>query len=207
MKLGNPWTFGILFICVFCYLAWNNFTLPKVFWSKTEETKAIVIESQSVPRLRHLGQLITFAYQVGDSIYFGKHKVNHAKYPSRPIGSTLRLKYALNNPSDFEVLEYYRFHNYTKRHQYIWQEGFGDYDELYFENGIVKMLQKTDQGRLTNSFIGHSKTNADTTIVVPIFKPFTSENTVMYLERTKSYQKEILLDTLSKKRYWRISKK
>lgn len=206
MKLGNPWTFGILFMCAFCYFAWNNFELPKVFLGKTEETKAIVFDSRSVPRFRGLGQLITFAYQVDDSIYFGKHKVNHAKYQSRPIGSKLNIRYLVNDPSNFEVLNYYQFNDYLDRHKYLWQEDFKNYNELYIENGIVKLQHKTEGGKLIDALLGQSKTYKDTTLVVPIFKPFTAENTVMCLIKNKSYKKETLQDTISKKNYWRLTK-
>ena len=206
MKLGNPWTFGILFMAAFCYLAWNNFELPKFYRVETTETQGIVIDSKSVPRLGRMGQLIIFTYQVGDSIYIGKHRVNHAKYQSRPIGSKLQIRYVADDPSDFEVLNFYQFSDYSGRHKYLWQEDFKDYDELYIENGIVKLEHKTEGGELLDAFLGQSKTNKDTTLVVPIFKPFTPENTVMCLIKSKSYKKETLLDTISKKNYWRITK-
>lgn len=207
MKLGNPWTFGILFMCAFCYFAWNNFELPKVFWTKTAETNGIVIESSNVARLpHHLGQLITFAYEVDDSIYFGQHKVNHAKYTFRNIGSKLKLQYAITNPSNFEVLNYYQFDNYSPKARYLWQEGFRDYDELCLENGIIKLDHKTKGGALVGSTLGQSRHKSDTIQIVPIFKAFKQENIIMKLVKRKSHKNETLFDVCSNKSYWRVTK-
>lgn len=207
MKLGNPWTFGILFMCAFCYFAWNNFELPKVFWTETAETKAIVIDYKSVPTHRYYhSQLIIFAYQVQDSMYIGRHTVNHRKFQDRSIGSKLEIEYAVNNPSNFKVLNYYQFHDYSWPARYLWQENFGEYDELYMENGIVKLDHKTNGGKLKSSFLGQSKKVDGATWVVPMFESFKPENMAMYLVQTEDHRNDTLLDSVSQKKYWRIKK-
>ncbi|WP_417599730.1 hypothetical protein [Owenweeksia hongkongensis] len=209
MKLGNPWTFGILFMAVFSYLAWNNFELPTFLFGEVKETVGIVIvDTKKVATLPRGGfsQLIVFAYRIEDSTYIGRQTINPRKYSFRPIGSKLKLRYSKSDPTKFEVLSYYQFHSYSHKKEYLWQESFKGYDELYMENGIVKLQHKTEGGKLIDTFLGQSKTYKDTTLVVPIFKPFTPENTVICLVKSKSYKKETLQDKISKKSYWRATK-
>jgi len=66
----NPWIIGIIGFGLLIYLAWHNFELPFAPWTKTKETKAIIIDSALGYGPKEIGysQIITVSYQVGDSI-------------------------------------------------------------------------------------------------------------------------------------------
>lgn len=44
MRKSKPWIFGLIFISVFVYLAWNNFEMPTIFWGKTNMTTGKIID-------------------------------------------------------------------------------------------------------------------------------------------------------------------
>lgn len=104
MRNHNPWIVGILGLGVFLYLAWNNFEFHFAPWTKTSETKAIIIETAVGygPMGRGYAQIVTISYQVNDSVFVQKKKLSQ-RTNKKEIGSKILIEYAVNDPVNFEI--------------------------------------------------------------------------------------------------------
>ncbi len=105
----NPWIIGILGFGFFLYLAWNNFKTPFAPWTKTSETKAEIIENAlgNGPKGMGFTQIITFTYQVGDSVYVQKEKLSQ-RINKKEIGSKVLIEYATKDPGNFEIKGFFK---------------------------------------------------------------------------------------------------
>jgi len=109
MRYGNPWSFGLIFIIVAGYLMWNSFELPAIFIGETQYTTGKVVSRVVTGRAR---QIITYAYRANDSIYTQKKRLAPDIKP-RLVGSTMKIKYEVNQPSKHEIEAHYKSDFYS----------------------------------------------------------------------------------------------
>jgi hypothetical protein len=104
MKRFNPWTFGIITLGLFIYLAWNNFDLPFAPWTKTAENEAIIIETGLGygPKGQGYTQIITISFEVNDSTFIQKKKLS-PRTSKKEIGSKVLIEYAVEDPANFKI--------------------------------------------------------------------------------------------------------
>lgn len=108
MNKFNPWTFGIIFLGIFLFLAWNNFNIRVFFFGETKNTKARIVDIKIVPGTAGRGslQLVEYNYKIKDKIYKDKIKIGK-KYGWQVIDNELLIKYLVNNPEKNRVVKFY----------------------------------------------------------------------------------------------------
>lgn len=91
------------------YLGINNFELPTFFlFVKTAETKGEVTTADWINGIKgHPTQLVTYNYEVNDSIYIDKFKGRRSG-GLQAIGDKILIKYSIDNPGKNKVVGYYR---------------------------------------------------------------------------------------------------
>ncbi len=99
----------LLFLGFIIYLGYNNFELTPIFlFDKTNQTKGTVIDTKVTLGVKgSYLQLVTYEYQVGDSLYSDKFKAGR-KQGKQKIGDKLLIKYSVDKPRKNEIIGYFR---------------------------------------------------------------------------------------------------
>lgn len=99
----------LLFFGLIIYLGFNNFELSPVFlFDKTNQTKGTVTDTKWTYGVKgSYLQLVTYEYQVGDSLYSDRFKAGR-KQGRQKIGDKLLIKYSVDKPQKNEIIGYYR---------------------------------------------------------------------------------------------------
>jgi len=177
MKLLNPYFFGLLFLSVFAYLAYNSFQFPKFFFGETQETKGVVLDVR-IRSLRHgFSQNVTYAFRHSDSLVIGDRRVK-SKRGMKSVGTTFKLKYEPNDLTYFEIIHFY-IPNFTYEEvKYIGRDSTG-YTEVIFKNGILNKSDFKQGGELITTTYGEYKWQNDTLEVYELLSTFEKENVMM----------------------------
>lgn len=99
----------LLFLGLIIYIGYNNFKLtPNFLFDKTNQTKGTVIDTKLTLGIKgSYLQLVTYEYQVGDSLYSDKFKAGR-KQGKQKIGDKLLIKYSVCKPQKNEIIGYFR---------------------------------------------------------------------------------------------------
>mgnify|MGYP001454222727 CR=1 FL=1 len=168
MKNSNAWTFGIIFIGIFIFLALNKFELPKIFLGETEIVKGTIIETQFTNGIRGIGyyQEIKFIYSINGDWYENTFAVDNKFKPQR-IGNTIFLKVSVSHPDKFKVTGFVTTFNKEKVESFIHSENEG-YSEIKFVNNILFKTNFGLKGKVIKQEIGKFENSIDTLKFFPI---------------------------------------
>lgn len=105
----TPYLFALIFIGLFLYFGFNKFELPTFFiFDKTEKVQGTVVETGLTHGIKgRYYQLVTYQYQVGDSMYTDNFKAGNREGLQK-VGNRILIEYAVNKPQKNEVIGYYR---------------------------------------------------------------------------------------------------
>ena len=104
-----PYIFALLFIGFVFYWGFNHFELPTFFlFDKTEKTKGTVTITDWIYGVKgYRLQLVTYEYQVNDSLYKDKFKAG-SREGFQKVGDKVLIEYSVAKPEKNEVIGYYR---------------------------------------------------------------------------------------------------
>jgi hypothetical protein len=166
---GTPWLFGLIFLGFFCYIAWNNMSIPVVFLGETTQTKALLVDYDMGYGLRGNGyvQIGTLAYENEDSTIFIRTRLD-PKVGKRFIGSQVYITHSMSNPRKF------RIDGYFEDVGSCGQESFyrivsGKSIELIICNGVLERHESELNGKNATSEYWTYNQNGDTLEVSEYF--------------------------------------
>jgi hypothetical protein len=168
MKNSNAWTFGIIFIGIFIFLAINNFELPKFFIGETKTVKGIIFETGLRPGIKGIGyyQEVEFFYSVNGNWYSDSFTVNN-KYQIQKKGNNIVLKVSVSHPDRFKVLGFERTFVNEMTETFIFSENI-DYSELKTINNLLFKTHFGSKGKIKKQEIGLFDRHLDTLEFIPI---------------------------------------
>jgi hypothetical protein len=100
---------ALLFLGLIFYLGVNNIELsPIFFFDKTNQIKGTVTDTNWTYGVKgSYLQLVTYKYQVGDSLYSDKYKAGQMQGKQK-IGDKLLIKYSVDKLQKNKIIGYYR---------------------------------------------------------------------------------------------------
>lgn len=203
MRQSNPWVFGLVFLCIVVYLAFNNFELPSFMMGKTNETFGKIVDIKIGYGVRGYGyvQYVDYVYEVNGRYYLDKKTVGQ-NYGWQNIGNQVKIEYSVRNPDRNKVVCFYR--NYTDKNEvkYYSPKKIGFY-RIDLVNDIFHLTEFADSGKILKKVIGQFVNRNDTIIVTPYnLDDFERASGVLcYLVRRDTLHKEILFDIKAKREY------
>jgi hypothetical protein len=195
--------FGLIFISVFCYLAWNNFELPSLLFGDTTKTKGKIIDIHIGHGVKGIGyiQNVKYAYSKDGKYYVDSKKVGKS-YSWQNIGNRVLVEYDNSNPEKNNVEGFYDDYNSKNEESYLSSKKNG-YFQISIINNIFFFNEFADYGVMLKEIIGESYKVNDTLIVKPYFIDKQSENLkeIKYLTVTDSIGKKQLIEIATKRVY------
>ncbi|RKD92220.1 DUF3592 domain-containing protein [Mangrovibacterium diazotrophicum] len=161
----TPWAFGLVFISVFAYLAWNNFELPTIFWEETKVTTGKVVDLSLGYSTQGDGyiQSVKYAYSVNGITYYGFKKVGK-RFGIQQIGNRVKIQYSGLNPEKRKVEGFYRDFKNSDPDKFHSNEKIG-YSEISLVNGIFRFKKFGREGKTVEEFTGEYRVTNDSLIV------------------------------------------
>ena len=154
MRNLNPWSFAILFISAFAYLAWNNFEIPTIFVSESREIDGHIYDLNVVPGFMGYGytQVIKYVYVADDAYYRGIKKLD-TKDATQAIGNRIGIKFSVNDPDYHEISKFYPGFGSSLPITYFTTKING-YNQIEMTNGIIQYKEFGDSGKVVVDLIG-----------------------------------------------------
>ncbi len=165
MRKSNIWIFGLFFISVFAYFAWNNFEILTIFWGKTNMTTGKIIDTNigyAVRGHRYI-QNVKYAFSVNDKVYYDFKKVDK-RFGKQQIGNRVMIEYSVRNPEKKKVKGFYKDFRNSDGEKFYSSEKAG-YSEIDLTNGVFTLKKFGDQGKIVDEFRGDYKYEKDSLIV------------------------------------------
>jgi len=191
---GNPWAFGLFFILLVCFIVWNGFQIPTVFWGETETTKGVIIDNKAVPFIgKNYRQMITYQYLAGDSIYTNRIKLG-GRDKMKYVGTKVDVQFDPQNPGKNRIEKY--FHAVKPiATTHIWNDSL-EYEKLLFLNDIVFVEKRTIKNELIFSEALEYVLVDDYVILVPLFHGERKEQKVLrrFDIEVDQFEKETLIE-------------
>ncbi len=187
MKNSNAWTFGIIFIGIFIFLALNDFKLPKLFLGDTKIIKGTIIEARLKPGFKGKGfnQNIKFVYSHHDTWFESEFTVDN-KYKLQKIGNLIVLEVSESHPDKYKVTGFERRYSPIDSETFIRNEKVG-YSELKLENNILVRTRFGLKGKIIKEETGKFEILNDTLKFYPI-KIIDSLNATEFIPESMTEQ-------------------
>lgn len=154
MQQINPWTFGIIFLIVFGYLAYNHFEAPTLFIGETKKTEGKIIDIKLGYPTGGDGyvQHVNYVYKIDDKFYTGKKTVGKSA-GWQNIGNTIEIEYSKNTPENHKVAAYRNNFSSTneKKYHFTKQDGF---NLVKLINQTFRYVEYADRGKIKIQVLG-----------------------------------------------------
>ena len=200
----NPWLFGMVFLSIFAYLAWNNFEIPRLFLYRTNTTKGCIIDIQIVKGIRGYGynQKLTYAYTVNGVTYSDIKKIGK-KYGIQRIGNKILIKYSEEKPQINNFINFIAAESNQKPEKYIFSKNVG-YEEIILENNIFKFTEIAGKGVVLEQKIGEYEFKEDSLILKSYSfdnKTNQSENLMKFIVTIDSLNRTELTEITTRRKF------
>jgi hypothetical protein len=166
MKNSNPWAFGLVFIMVFAYLAYNNFELPTIFIGETNTVTGKIIDIKVNRDTRGTGyvQNVEYSYLI-DSTYYFDCKIVDKRYGVQYVGNNIRLEYEVNNPSKNKVLKFNDNYDSTSKVRFYASKKIGYY-QIDLHNDMFYYTDFGNYGKIISKMVGSYVIKNDTLLEI-----------------------------------------
>lgn len=194
MRNSNPWAFGIIFLAIFAYFAYNNYELPTLFIRETKiiSGKIIDIKIGNGPRGRSYVQNVKYAYCI-DSIYYFDFKTVNNKYGKQFIGNHIKLEYSVKNPQKNKILGFEKRFIATDKECFYAAKKVGYY-QIDLINDMFYYMEFANYGKILDEVVGNYRFLNDTTFEVTPYIYDNNEMNLTYLIKKDSIGKNQLIE-------------
>ncbi len=166
MRQNNPWAFGLVFLMIFAYLAYNNFELPTIFFGETKIVAGKIINIQVERDTRGTGyvQNIKYVYAVNGNYLLDK-KIVGKKYGVQYLGNNVKIEYSVKNPHRNKVLGFRKIFRTTNKETFFAAKKVGYY-QIDLINDMFFYTDFADYGKIIDERIGSYSLKDDTLLEV-----------------------------------------
>lgn len=181
MNKSNPWAFGIIFIIISIFILTNETNWSLYFTRNKKETKAYVYKTKVGYGTAGKGykQFVHYTYEVDGKMYKDWKKIGN-KYVWQHIGNTLTVKYAVDNPKNNQVIQFYNEYSQSKEAAYLSLKKQGYY-QIELINGLYFFKDYGKEGKLLREETGTYERTVDTFSL----KPFLSNDIKVFVLNKK----------------------
>lgn len=141
---NNAWLFGLIFIFIFVWAAWNNFQFPTLIIGKTKEAKATIFHIFIKPgcKGRCFNQVCVYYYGDSNNWYIN-HQEFTPKQGIKHIGSNLFLKYESSNPTRHNLTDSIVINKVIEENYTLATDSFFYELKLVDNTGYLNVFDKT----------------------------------------------------------------
>ncbi|GAB7087605.1 hypothetical protein [Marinifilum fragile] len=185
MNKINPWAFGIVFLSLIAFYAWNGFKFPIFFWGETCKQDAVIYDTKihtvSFGGQVNWKQTVRYFYSVDNNWYDGSYTLKGGQSRQK-IGNLISLEISKLQPEKHRVRAFYKFgRNAGDIDKHFETRQLSGYKKINLTNRVFSLIDFSVQEDSISQYYGIIHVRNDSIKeLVPIIHYYKSKTYLEY---------------------------